>query len=152
MFKAILSTAVLVSLAGAIAGQAVLAQPTASAASLEVTVTGITTVKGSIRLALCPPQADFPDCRAKAVRAVTMPVTGGSVRILLGGLPPGTYAISVFHDANNNGKLDTFAGIPKEGYGFSRNPAFKPRAPKFEEAQIAVSGPSATAIKLRYIL
>lgn len=150
MFKVILSTAVLVSLAGAIANQVVLAQSTAS--SLEVTVTGITTVKGSIRLALCPPQAGFPDCGSKAVRAVTTPVTGGSVRILLGGLPPDTYAISVFHDANNNGKLDTFAGIPREGYGFSRNPAFKPRAPKFEEARIAVSGTSAIAIRMRYIL
>ncbi len=68
------------------------------------------------------------------------------------GLPNGNNAVSVFHDANSNAKLDTFAGIPKEGYGFSRNPGFKPRAPKFAEAEVVVQGAAKTTIKLRYLL
>ena len=52
-------------------------------------------------------------------------------------------------DANGNGKLDTFAGIPREGYGFSRNPPFRPRAPRWEEAVFSLPGESAAAIKLR---
>ena len=49
-------------------------------------------------------------------------------------LPKGTYAIALFQDLNNNGKLDTnLLGIPKEPYAFSNNvkPVFS--APKFQQ-------------------
>jgi uncharacterized protein (DUF2141 family) len=37
-------------------------------------------------------------------------------------IPFGKYSISIFHDINSNGVLDTnFIGIPKEPYGFSNN-------------------------------
>ena len=121
-------------------------------ASLEIIITGIKSDNGVIRLALCPPQAGFPDCKTKIVRSAALAIANGSARTVLTGLVPGSYAVSVFHDANTNAKLDTFAGIPKEGYGFSRNPGFKPRAPKFSEAEIAVSGAVSAAITLRYIL
>ena len=121
-------------------------------ASLDIVITGIKSDKGVIRLALCPPGASFPDCKSKVVRTASLTIAGGIARATLTGLAPGRYAISVFHDANANAKLDTFAGIPKEGYGFSRNPSFKPRAPKFAEAEIAVSGAVSTTITLRYIL
>lgn len=121
-------------------------------ATLAVTVTGIKNTKGVIRLALCPPDAGFPDCKTKVVRSAALTIAGGSASVTLTGLAPGRYAVSVFHDANSNNKLDTFAGIPKEGYGFSRNPGFKPRAPKFAEAEVQVQGASTAAIKLRYIL
>ena len=126
--------------------------PAAGLASLDVTITGIKTDKGVIRLALCPPQAGFPDCKSLVVRTAALTIAGGTARTRLTGLAPANYAVSVFHDANANAKLDTFAGIPKEGYGFSRNPSFKPRAPKFSEAEITVSGAASTNITLRYIL
>jgi uncharacterized protein (DUF2141 family) len=121
-------------------------------ASLEVIVQGIKSAKGVIRLAVCPPQAGFPDCRTKEVRTATLPIANGTARIMLSGLAPGSYAVSVFHDANANGKLDTFMGIPKEGYGFSRNPPFRPRAPKFAEAQIELDSSTSAVITLRYLL
>ena len=121
-------------------------------ASLDITITGIKSDKGVIQLALCPPGAGFPDCKSKVVRTASLTIASGIAQTTLTGLAPGSYAISVFHDANANAKLDTLAGIPKEGYGFSRNPPFKPRAPKFAEAEIAVSGAVSTTIKLRYIL
>jgi uncharacterized protein (DUF2141 family) len=119
--------------------------------SLEVTVKGIKSAKGVIRLALCPAGVGFPDCKDKVVRSAALPIANGTASVTLGGLAPGSYAVSVFHDANANGKLDTFAGIPKEGYGFSRNPAFRPRAPKFAEAEINLTGNASTVINLRYI-
>lgn len=121
-------------------------------AALEVSVTGIKSDKGVIRLAICPPQSGFPNCGDKAVRTASLTISGGTARARFSGLTPGTYAVSVFHDANNNGKLDTFAGIPREGYGFSGNPPFKPRAPRFAEAQITLADEGGSAIRLRYIL
>ena len=40
-------------------------------------------------------------------------------------IPPGTYAIKLHIDENENGELDTnFLGIPKEQYGISNNTLF----------------------------
>jgi len=46
----------------------------------------------------------------------------------------GTYAMALFQDMDNDGKIErNFIGIPKDPYGFSNNarPAFK--APSFED-------------------
>lgn len=130
----------------------VAASSQADPASLEVTVTGIKSVKGVIRLALCPPQTGFPDCKDKAVRTASLPIENGKAQVVLSGLAAGNYAVAIFHDANANSKLDTFVGIPKEGYGFSRNPPFRPRAPRWEEAVINVNGEARAEIRLRYVL
>lgn len=122
------------------------------AASLDVYITGVRSAKGVIRLAICPLGAMFPDCRDKAVRTAKVEIENGRAKANFVGLSPGTYGVSVFHDANLNGRLDTFMGIPNEGYGFSRNPSFRPRAPRFSEAAIVVEGSAVATISLRYLL
>lgn len=53
----------------------------------------------------------------------------------------GTYAISVFHDENGNGKLDTGTfGIPSEPVGTSNNATGFFGPPKFEDAKFEVTG------------
>lgn len=120
--------------------------------TLDVTISGLKSDKGVVRLAICPPQAGFPDCKSHAVRSAAVGIVNDQARVIVTGLAPGTYAVSVFHDANDNGKLDTFVGIPREGYGFSGNPPFRPRAPRFDEAEMNVAGKAATTIRMRYIL
>ncbi len=65
-------------------------------------------------------------------------------------LPPGSYAVQVMHDENDNGKLDSnFIGIPSEGYGFSQNPSVMRRA-TFEEARFALPAEGAAiTVRLR---
>jgi uncharacterized protein (DUF2141 family) len=63
-------------------------------------------------------------------------------------IPSGTYAVSVFHDENSNGKLDTnFLGIPREGVGASNNAKGHLGPPKFSAAAFHHSG-SRTALKI----
>lgn len=143
--KALLCCVVLLGSAGATSIQA-------SAGNLDITISGIVSAKGTIEVAICPPETGFPDCGDKALRITSLPIANGRASGHFPGIPAGSYAISVFHDANANGKLDTFLGIPREGYGFSGNPPFRPRAPRFDEAQIPVSAPETKAdIRLRYI-
>jgi uncharacterized protein (DUF2141 family) len=53
----------------------------------------------------------------------------------------GEYAISIIHDKNRNGRLDTnFIGIPKEPFGFSNNPKIKFGPPSFSDAKFAHNG------------
>jgi uncharacterized protein (DUF2141 family) len=71
-----------------------------------------------------------------------LPVTGnsrnGEITVELT-LPPGEYALSVFHDVNDDGKLErNFIGLPKEPAGLSNNlrPKFGP--PRFKDAKFSV--------------
>ncbi|MCE3519738.1 DUF2141 domain-containing protein, partial [Escherichia coli] len=69
------------------------------------------------------------------------------------GLPRGSYAIAVIHDENGNAKLDTFAGIPREGFGFSRNPPIRFGPPHFAAARFTIAGDAdRQQIRMRYIL
>jgi uncharacterized protein (DUF2141 family) len=128
------------------------AEPSAQGVTLSVEIQGARSSKGKIKLAICPAQSSFPDCKERTLRSSSLTIAGGKASAQFTGIPPGTYAISVFHDANENGKLDTFMGIPREGFGFSRNPPLRPRAPRFDEAMIQVSENSTVTINLRYLL
>jgi uncharacterized protein (DUF2141 family) len=50
-------------------------------------------------------------------------------------LPLGSYALSVFHDSDNDGELNTnFIGMPKEPIAMSNNALAKFGPPKYEDA------------------
>jgi uncharacterized protein (DUF2141 family) len=60
---------------------------------------------------------------------------GGKVTVVLKNLPEGPLALSLYQDANGNGKLDMNAmGMPTEPYGFSNNASGQYGPPKFEQA------------------
>ncbi|MBB3047965.1 uncharacterized protein (DUF2141 family) [Litorivivens lipolytica] len=64
-------------------------------------------------------------------------------------LEAGNYALSVYHDENDNKKLDAnFIGIPKEPVGLSNDhrPKFGP--PKYRKAEIEVSEGTVIEIKM----
>ena len=64
-------------------------------------------------------------------------------------LPPGTYAIGIFHDANLNNRLDNyFFGVPREQYGFSNNARGFMSPPSFEDAAFSVEGKTEISITL----
>jgi len=67
-------------------------------------------------------------------------------------IPPGTYAITVIHDENMNGELDTnWTGIPTEGYGFSNTTIDEFGAPAFSAARFRYDGQNLNlTIKLKY--
>ncbi|HZF66174.1 MAG TPA: DUF2141 domain-containing protein [Chitinophagaceae bacterium] len=81
-------------------------------------------------------------------------ISNKKAQLIFEKIPEGVYAISVFHDANNNSKFDNnFLGIPKEGYGASRNKLPFASAPRFDENKFLVKENSTTTmnIKLRYL-
>ncbi|MDR1437149.1 MAG: DUF2141 domain-containing protein, partial [Candidatus Symbiothrix sp.] len=59
------------------------------------------------------------------------------------------YAVSIFHDENDNGKLDTGVfGIPKERTGNSNNARGSYGPPKFDDCKFTVSGDTEIYITL----
>jgi uncharacterized protein (DUF2141 family) len=77
------------------------------------------------------------------------PLANGSATFLIPNLKPGDYAISTYHDANADGKMNKSAfGMPEEGFGFSNNPSIGFSAPSFDETKFKVSGPK-TMVKIQ---
>ncbi len=122
-------------------------------AELEIRVEHLRSARGAVRLCLTREAHRFPDCKAdpQAIRHNARATAAGSIR--LHAVPPGSYALSVIHDENGNGRLDTFAGVPREGFGFSRNPAIRFGPPRFGEARFAVAGgANVQTVRVRYLL
>jgi len=131
---------------------AVLAMGAAPIARLDVGVDHMRSAKGLLRVCLTADPDNFPACVDDA-DAITRSVPAGAHAMRFDGLPLGTYAVAVIHDENGNAKLDTFAGIPREGFGFSRNPAIRFGPPRFAAARFAVtSDANRQQITMRYIL
>jgi uncharacterized protein (DUF2141 family) len=121
---------------------------------LTIKVAGARNARGKIGVALFQNAAGFPEDASKAVRQQNLDIDKArlSAQAVFDDVPPGTYAVSLRHDENMNGKLDkNFLGIPQEGYAASNNPSKKMRAPTFDEAKFALNRSDQTIeIKLIY--
>lgn len=64
----------------------------------------------------------------------------------------GDYALALVHDENGNGRMDTFLGMPREGFGFSRDAPVRFGPPRFEDARFALEGSQTLVVTMRYLL
>jgi uncharacterized protein (DUF2141 family) len=125
---------------------------TAEMSTLEVDLDALRNNKGVIQACLTEDRAHFPDCKADP-RAIKQTVRSDAGRLLFTGLQPGDYALALFHDENGNAKFDTTLGIPREGFGFSRNPAVRFGAPRFDKVSIRLApGYTRIRVRLQYLL
>lgn len=129
------------------------AAPAPKGADLQVQLTGLRSAKGVVHLCLTASPSKFLKCNEDPA-AVSRSIPAGSAsRLDLGQVKAGTYALLVVHDENRNGKLDMMMGIPREGFGFSNNPAMKPRAPKWEEIRFSMpASDTVKQVRVRYVL
>jgi uncharacterized protein (DUF2141 family) len=93
----------------------------------------------------------WPNDRRLARKEVTMVASKGELTCDFGPQPEGTYAVSVLHDQNTNGKMDrNLLGIPREGWGVSNNVKPTMRKPHFDECKFDLKGDRTISIVLRY--
>ena len=129
-----------------------LATGTAPVARLDVALDHLRSTRGTVRVCLTADPANFPACVDDA-DAVRLSIPASETRFTLPGLPPGSYALAVIHDENGNGRLDTFLGVPREGYGFSRNAPVRFGPPRFAAARFTLGIEGATErVTMRYLL
>jgi uncharacterized protein (DUF2141 family) len=118
----------------------------ASAASIEVRVQGVT-AKGKVLVAVCDKTTFLKDCAYSG----SAPAKAGETVVTVDGVPTGSWAVLSYQDENDNGKLDrNVLGIPKEPYAFSRDARGRFGPPSFEDAAFELRDEKAiTTIKLR---
>lgn len=126
---------------------AAIAQP----GDLTVKLTGISSARGKMMLALFRSADGFPSVHQKAVKIHQVAARTGEMTIVFPQLPAGTYALAVYHDENSDMVLNTnLVGAPKEGYTFSNNARPKFRAPTFDEAAFAIKGATQLSLNIKY--
>ena len=118
------------------------------AADLRVQVSGIRSNDGQVLLGL------FDDAGSFLTHGLNeaLPARAGTLRTLFRDLAPGTYALAVHHDEDNDGEMATnLLGIPIEGYAFSNNARGSFGPPRFRDAAFVV-GPEGgfVAVDLGY--
>jgi len=119
--------------------------------TLKVQISGIKPIKGNLYYALYNKAEGFPMSSHSAIVNKFVPIANSLLEIEIGKVPAGTYALSFYHDANNNQKMDcNFLGIPKEGYGFSNNAKGKFGPPKFSEAAFTFTGTEKPVMVVNY--
>ena len=128
--------------------------PGAMADTLTVTINNIEKA-GEIHVAVYDNAEAFEADRGEKGGAAPG-ITEGTIEMVEPGsvtyvyeLPPGTYAVGIFHDVNLNNKMDNnLFGIPKEQYGFSNNARAFLGPPAFEAAAFELKGETTQSIDL----
>jgi uncharacterized protein (DUF2141 family) len=106
--------------------------------------------KGVCQVCLYNNAASFNGDGGAPVQCVQSVVKASQSEALFENVPAGVYAVMVFHDANNNRKLDQgFLGIPKEGYGASQNKLPFASAPSFDDNKFSLQEGTTTTLRIR---
>ena len=118
----------------------------ATQSALTVQVWNIQNDQGQIGCSLYASKEGFPTDSEKAAKSTFVKPKAGKATCTFAGVKPGTYAVSVMHDADKNGELKTnFVGRPKEWWGVSNDvPAERFGPPKYEKATFEIAGAAKT--------
>jgi uncharacterized protein (DUF2141 family) len=118
--------------------------------TLKVIFENLSSFKGKLHYILFDQREGFPNEEDKGIKQGTISAMDAKEGLLIDGLQEGTYALSVFHDENSNGKLDTnFLGIPKEDFGFSNNPRIFFGPPSFNGSKFEFKTDQVMSIKMK---
>ena len=121
-------------------GAALLAGSQVNSATLTVVISSFSSEVGVLNIGIYDNQNDWLGSSTVQKRSLTVREHNvGGVVITSFEVEPGEYAISVHHDDNDSGKMDTnFIGIPKEPTGLSNGAVPKFGPPKYKDATFLV--------------
>lgn len=103
---------------------------------IKVTITNIASNNGTIQVGLYNNQNNFLH---KTFTSTSINAKVGSTQVVFKNIPKGEYAISLYHDVDNNKELNTMLGIPTEPYGTSNNAKGIFGPPKWEDAKFTMT-------------
>lgn len=124
--------------------------------SLLVELLEMRNTDGYIRILVFNQAEGFPDEPKRAVFEMSLPAAEGQ-SFKLQDLQPGQeYALSITHDENGDGRLNTnFIGIPQEGIAVSGNPRMLFGPPSYDDCRFVLtdelaSGQKTLEINMKY--
>ncbi|MEO1092106.1 MAG: DUF2141 domain-containing protein [Pseudomonadota bacterium] len=123
----------------------------AGTVDLTVRFDGIEARGGSLRVGLFDSAQGFAQREDGVVATQAVSADGETVVVHFDGLAPGHYAITAFHDADDDGSLDKALGVlPREGVALSNDPALVP-PPAFDAMAVDVTMDAEVTVRFRYL-
>jgi uncharacterized protein (DUF2141 family) len=111
------------------------------AGQIIVELVGVRSTQGQVFAALYRSSDGFPGEHDKAFAGKKVAIADKQhVSVTFENVPPGPFAVSVFHDENGNSRMERGAlGIPKEGWGASRDAKATFGPPSWKDAQLTLA-------------
>ncbi|MEC7863524.1 MAG: DUF2141 domain-containing protein [Bacteroidota bacterium] len=101
-------------------------------------VYGFENLDGDLAIAINNSSEQFIS-NTECYRDTIIDIPSNDITLTIEGIIAGTYAISVFHDEDEDGELDLgFLNIPEEGFGFSNNPPIGFSQPDFNDCKFTI--------------
>lgn len=122
--------------------------------SLTIKTEGLKNSKGAIVFSMYNKDGSIPDQKFKKYyRKEIASIVNEKSEITFNNLPQDLYAITILHDENNNGKIDTkfMLPLPNEGVGFSNYDDFGlNNRPNFKNASFNLNKDTIIVVKVIY--
>ncbi|KGL64217.1 DUF2141 domain-containing protein [Polaribacter sp. Hel1_85] len=108
---------------------------------------GMKSDKGNLYVAIYDKEDHF---LKKPIKGTIVKIENKKATVTLKDIPAGIYAVSAFHDVNDNKKMDTnFIGIPKEPTGMSNDATGFMGPPKYKDAKFEVTKDTVLTINVK---
>ena len=112
--------------------------------TIKVLVSGFDSNTGLVKVGLDNSREIYKK-NGKSYRYASAPINSNQAVCVFSELPPGEYAIRLYHDVHENNKLDfNFLGMPKEKFGFSNNAKVRFGPPKYDKVKFALEAEEKT--------
>lgn len=116
---------------------------------VEVRVTGFRSGRGQVFVALWRSDKSFPGTPPRGTPSASVKIVKGVAEARFRDVPPGVFAVTVFHDEDGDGELKTnFIGIPREGIGFSRDARARLGPPGWDDAKLVLEPGEVEQVKI----
>ncbi|SPJ25293.1 DUF2141 domain-containing protein [Palleronia abyssalis] len=115
------------------------------AGDITVSIEGLRSDRGSVRVAVCP-----EDSFTKPSCPYTASVPATSAQVTVDDVPDGIYAVQAYHDENSDQKLNRRGLRPFEGLAFSNDAPMRFGPPRFPDAAVRVRGDGRITLNMRY--
>ena len=117
--------------------------------TLTLKITGIKDVKGELVIGIYNNHKDWLKKGSEFYKK-KVKVTSNEETILFEDIPVGEYAISTYHDVNEDDKCNrSLIGYPTEGFGFSNKAKISIKAPGFKKASFTLNSDREEKIELK---
>ena len=113
-------------------------------------INDLQSAKGDVHIIIYNDPSTFLH-KEQALRRIVLPAQKGQLTTSITDLPPGTYAISLFHDEDSSGDLTrNFFRMPAEGTGLSNDARPHMGPPRYEDASFELNNDATVQIHTVY--
>lgn len=117
--------------------------------TIELAISETSSDEGVIQVLIFNQEKGWPESLDDAWKMLTIPIENGFAGKTITNVPAGNYAVTVFHDHDQDGEIrKNKVGYPLDDFGFSNNPSLLFGVPSFSKCSKKVSAGATTHFEI----